>query len=606
VLGAPLYLGGGDPISSAARRAAFIGWTGTSIVPSVILSSALVGHPHTAVAFRYRSNGYSAEFKAGVLPGGSQSTTIDLLHGWSVQVIGVASGKGIIADKSALALLICGIAFFVLSAAILYLMATSRSQALEMVRVRTVELRRTADELRSLAFHDSLTGLPNRSLILDRVDSMLKRSRRDGTRPAALFLDLDDFKDINDTLGHEAGDELLVEVAGRLTSALRQGDSIGRLGGDEFVILVDGSADPGPEAVAQRILNALVEPITIASSPQPLQVTASIGIAAGTGVMPAQLLKDADIALYQAKNAGKGRAVVFSHSMQESVEGNRLLDVDLHHALENHEFFVVYQPTVDLASGTFTGVESLVRWNHPHRGVLEPNVFIPSLEANGLIVPVGQWVLETACRQGAVWHNRGLRMTVAVNVSAVQLEGDQIVEVVRRALALSRFDPSLLVLEITETAIMRDVASTLVLLNELKALGVQIAIDDFGTGYSSMAYLRQFPIDVMKIDRSFVTCIADSPESAAIVHTMVQLGKVLGLETIAEGVENDDQLLRLRAEGVNVGQGFLFARPMGAAEAGRLLESAPVAEVSPMTPPDGPVGDESDLAAHERHHVGQR
>jgi diguanylate cyclase (GGDEF)-like protein len=607
VLGAPLYSGGGDPDSVTARRATFVGWTGTSIVPGVILSSALVGHPSTSLAFRYRSNGYSAAFKAGTAPGKSQSTTITLKNGWSVQIIGIASGGGIIADPNALALLISGIAFFLLSAAILYLMATSRSQALEMVRVRTAELRHTADKLRNLAFHDSLTGLPNRSLILDRVDAMLKRSRRNGTCPAALFLDLDDFKDINDTLGHEAGDELLIKVAGRLTSALRDGDSIGRLGGDEFVVLVDGSTDEsGPEAVAQRVLDALIEPITIASSPQPLQVTASIGIAKGADVTPAQLLKDADIALYRAKNAGKHRAVVFSRSMQESVEGHRRMELDLHHALENHEFFVVYQPTVDLATGTFTGVEALVRWNHPKRGILEPDAFIPSLEVSGLIVPVGQWVLETSCRQGALWQSRGLRTTVAVNVSAVQLERDRIVEVVRRALAVSRLDPSLLVLEITETAIMRDVESTLVLLNELKVLGVGIAIDDFGTGYSSLAYLRQFPIDVMKIDQSFVGSMADSPESAAVVHTMVQLGKVLGLKTIAEGVENNEQLVRLRAEGVDLIQGFLFARPMGVAEAGRLLGTAPVAGVRPTAPVDGPVDDESNLSALERGRVGQR
>jgi EAL domain-containing protein (putative c-di-GMP-specific phosphodiesterase class I) len=247
-----------------------------------------------------------------------------------------------------------------------------------------------------------------------------------------------------------------------------------------------------------------------------------------------------------------------------------------------------------------------VRWNHPHRGVLEPDEFVPSLEANGLIVPVGQWVLETACRQGSVWQSRGLGTTVAVNVSAVQLEGDQIVEVVSSALAVSRLDPSLLVLEITETAIMRDVESTLVLLNQLKTLGVGIAIDDFGTGYSSLAYLRQFPIDAMKIDRSFVASMVDSPESAAIVHTMVQLGKVLGLETIAEGVENNEQLERLRTEGVDVGQGFLFARPMGVAEADRLLGSEPVNGWRPTAPPDGPVGDRLNLPGYERRRVGQR
>jgi diguanylate cyclase (GGDEF)-like protein len=605
VLGTPLYAGGPVPTSLAARQARFIGWTGTSIEPGVILASALVGHPSTAVAFHYRDNGYSATFRAGAASANSQSTTINLQNGWSVEAIGAATGGSIFAGN-ALGLLLTGIAFFLLFAAVLSLLATSRSRALEMVRTRTAELRTSAAKLRSLAFHDSLTGLPNRALILDRVDTMLKRSRRDHTQTAALFLDLDNFKDINDTLGHEAGDELLVKVAGRLTSALRDGDSIGRLGGDEFVVLVDGSANNGgPEVVAQRVLDSLVAPISIASSPQPLQVTASIGIAEGSDVTSNQLLKDADIALYQAKGAGKRRAVVFSPSMQESVDGHRLLDEDLRHALQKGEFFVLYQPTVDLASGIFTGVEALLRWNHPIRGVLEPDEFVPSLEASGLIVPVGQWVLEQACRQGALWQRQGLTATVAVNVSAVQLERDRIVDVVRAALERSGFDPTLLVLEITETAIMRDVQSTLVRLNLLTRLGPGIAVDDFGTGYSSLAYLRQFPIDVLKIDQSFVSCIAESSESAAIVHTLVQLGKVLGLQTVAEGIENDDQLLRLRSEGVDIGQGFLFARPMDAAGAGRLLGQLPTESATAGTPTDDRVDDGPGQMA-ERPTVGQR
>ena len=590
VLGAPVYLGGSLPTTVAARRATFIAWTGTSIVPGVVLTSALVGHPSTAVAFRYHSDGYSASYKAGRTSGPTQSTTIDLHTGWSVQVTGAGGGAGIFANGAALALLISGIAFFILLAAILFLMGTGRAWALEMVRARTDELRHSAEELRNMAFHDSLTGLPNRALILDRADAMLKRSRRDGTSPAALFLDLDDFKDINDTLGHDAGDELLVQVAGRLTTALRDGDSIGRLGGDEFVVLVDGSVDGGgPEMVAQRILDSLDDPIAIASSDEPLQVSASIGIAQGSDLLPAQLLKDADIALYRAKGSGKRRAVVFSHSMQESLEGRRILGVDLRHALENHELFVVYQPTVDLATGVFTGVESLVRWDHPQRGVLEPDQFVPSLEASGLIVPVGRWVLEQACQQGAIWQSRGLQITVAVNVSVVQLERDKMVEVVRAALASSGLDPSLLVLEITETGVMHDVQASLVRLTQLKALGVGIAVDDFGTGYSSLAYLRQFPIDVMKIDQSFVSSMTESPESAAIVHTLVQLGKVLGLQTIAEGVETDDQLLRLRAEGVDIGQGFLFARPMGVADVDRLLGTDRVLGATPAALDEGRV-----------------
>jgi EAL domain-containing protein (putative c-di-GMP-specific phosphodiesterase class I) len=300
-------------------------------------------------------------------------------------------------------------------------------------------------------------------------------------------------------------------------------------------------------------------------------MTASIGIAMGDRTTPYQLLRDADIALYRAKAAGKRCAVLFSDSMQQFVDDHRQLELDLHAALKNGEFFVLYQPTVDLATGVLTGVEALIRWQHPQRGVVGPEDFIPALESSGLIIPVGQWVLEQACRQGATWHRAGHCLTVSVNVSAVQLERDRIIDDVNRVLGASGLDPAALILELTETALMIDVQATLVRLKRLKTFGVGIAIDDFGTGYSSLAYLRQFPIDVLKIDQSFVAGIAESSESVAIVHTLVQLGKVLGLTIIAEGIETDDQLERLKAEGVDVGQGFLFGRPLDVGRVDQLL-----------------------------------
>ncbi len=566
VLGTPVYRGGGVPTSVPARRSAFIGWTGTSTRPSVILATALVQHPHTAVAFHYSSKSSNVTINAGSAPVGADSTTVNLQNGWRVQVFGSVKGGGVFANGSALALLVGGTALFFLLSAVFYLLATSRVRAMQMVNQRT-------EELRQQAFHDSLTGLPNRALILDRVDQMLARTRRDHTPVAALFLDLDDFKDINDTLGHDAGDQLLVEVGKRLTSALRKGDSVGRLGGDEFVILVEGkSLDAGPEVVAQRILDALSDPIEIALGDAPLTVTASIGIAVGDRTTPYQLLRDADIALYRAKASGKQCAVLFSHAMQQSVDEHRHLEVDLHRALENGEFFLLYQPTVDLATGAFTGVEALIRWRHPVRGIVGPDEFVPALESSGLIVPVGRWVLEMACRQGAIWRSQHRTLTVSVNVSAVQLERDRIIDDVTRVLDTCGLDPATLILELTETALMNDVQASLARLKRLKALGVGIAIDDFGTGYSSLAYLRQFPIDVLKIDQSFVSGIAESSESAAIVHTLVQLGKVLGLKMIAEGIENHDQLERLRSEGIDIGQGFLFARPLDVAAVDQLLD----------------------------------
>jgi EAL domain-containing protein (putative c-di-GMP-specific phosphodiesterase class I) len=328
--------------------------------------------------------------------------------------------------------------------------------------------------------------------------------------------------------------------------------------------------------VAERILDVLATPFEIAGSDAPLAVTASIGIAKGRRSTPDELLRDADIALYQAKAAGKKCAVVFAPAMQEAVDDSRHLETDLHVALESNQFFLLYQPTFDLSSGSFTGVEALLRWRHPTRGVILPDDFIPALEASGLIVPVGRWVLEEACRQGAAWQRQGHHVTVSINVSAKQLDRDQIVAEVHDALTNSGFDPALCVLELTETTLMHNVDGTVARLTLLKALGVRVAIDDFGTGYSSLAYLRQFPVDMLKIDRSFVSGITETSEAAALVHAMVQLGKALGLETVAEGVENDDQRVRLTAEKVDTGQGFLFARPLDVEAVSRLLEdSAP-------------------------------
>jgi diguanylate cyclase (GGDEF)-like protein/PAS domain S-box-containing protein len=453
--------------------------------------------------------------------------------------------------------------------------------------LRDITRRKNAeDRLARAALYDSLTGLPNRTLILNRAEQMLARGRRERSPVAALFVDLDDFKEINDTLGHEAGDQILAAVSMRMANVLRGGDTVGRLGGDEFVVLVEGaSLAAGAEVVAERIRDVLATPFEIPACSIPLDVTASIGIAEGDRKQPGELLRDADIALYRAKAAGKNCAVIFSPSMQKTMESLRHVEVDLRHALEHDQFFLAYQPTVDLSSGRFNGMEALLRWRHPDRGIVQPNEFIPALESNGQIVPVGRWVLREACRQGAAWNREGYTIKMSVNISAVQLQQDRIVQHVDDALAESGLDPAMLVLELTETTLMHDVEQTLSLLNQLKGLGVNLAIDDFGTGYSSLAYLRQFPIDVLKIDQSFVSGVVESKESAAIVHTLVQLGKVLGLETVAEGIERDDQCEKLRSEDVNVGQGYLFARPLDVEAVDRLLsESFPKRPVPRAAP----------------------
>jgi diguanylate cyclase (GGDEF)-like protein len=564
-VGTPLYRDGSHPSTLAGRRANIIGFTGTEIRPSTILMTALLGHPNDAVAFHYQRSGSNATFTAGDRPKDAMSATVDLHNGWHVKVFTAAITGGVFEAYDSTMLLFGGALLSLLLGLLIFVLGTSRSSAMQLVKERT-------DQLQHQALHDSLTGLPNRALILDRIDRMLARSRREHTAVAALFLDLDNFKDINDTLGHRAGDELLVSVGVRLKSAVRETDTVGRLGGDEFVILADGvSLEAGVDVVADRILDVMATPFIISASQVPLAVSASIGIAEGDRATPEEMLQDADIALYQAKAAGKQRAVMFTQSMQASVDRHRSLEVDLQGALEGDQFFLVYQPTVDLATGAFTGVEALIRWKQPERGVVQPNDFIPALESSGLIVAVGAWVLHEACRQGALWQGRGHRFTVSVNIAAKQLERDRLVTDVQEAIALSGFDPNQLILELTETALMHDSGATLARLTLLKALGVRIAIDDFGTGYSSLAYLRQFPIDILKIDRSFVSGIADSKESAALVHTLVQLGKVLGIETIAEGVETNDQRSRLENENVDTGQGFLFARPLAVVDLDRLL-----------------------------------
>ncbi len=423
---------------------------------------------------------------------------------------------------------------------------------------------RLVDQIRHQAFHDVLTGLANRALILDRVEHMLVRNRRIDAPVAALFIDLDGFKSVNDTLGHDAGDALLRAVAGRLIATVRAADTVGRLGGDEFVVLVDGaSMDAAPELVAERILAVLSEPFELAESPgRPLLLTASVGIACGDRSSAAEMLRDADIALYEAKGAGKNRVVTFEAEMQTAMQDHMLLEMDLRGALEADQFFLLYQPIFELESGIITGVEALLRWRHPVRGVVGPDDFIPVLEATGMIAEVGDWVLRSACEEGVRLHAAGHHLTISVNVSIRQLERPTFIAEVRDALAASGLDPATLILEITETALMHDVEAVVPGLEALRAIGVRIAIDDFGTGYSSLAYLQRFPVDTLKIDRSFISAMAGSADSRALVHTLVQLGKTLNLETLAEGIEEQTQYNRLQGEECDSGQGYLFARPL--------------------------------------------
>jgi len=453
-----------------------------------------------------------------------------------------------------------------------------------VANLRDITERKEAEsQLAHAALHDPLTGLPNRTLIMDRAAQMLVRARREYRPVAALFIDLDNFKDINDSLGHDAGDKVLQAVAHRFVGILRASDTVGRLG-DEFVVLAEGaSLGAGPEMVAERLHDTLREPFRIDGYDSvPLSVTASIGIAGGQRNLGHELLRDADIALYRAKALGKNRSALFQPEMQTAVLDRIELDADLRGALGGNEFFLLYQPVFDLDHVRVSGVEALLRWRHPSRGVVAPDQFIPMLEDSGLIVEVGRWVLAEACRQAAQWHSRGYPLSMSVNVSMRQLEVPTFVEHVEEALALSGLDPDALVIEITESTLMRDADATVTRLRQIKGLGVHVAIDDFGTGYSSLAYLRQFPVDALKIDRSFISAMADSPESSALIHTLVELGRTLGLETLAEGIEDTEQLHKLQEEHCDRGQGFLFSRPIDPDALEAFLAQAAVTPVVPV------------------------
>jgi diguanylate cyclase (GGDEF)-like protein/PAS domain S-box-containing protein len=423
------------------------------------------------------------------------------------------------------------------------------------------------EELAHQAFHDSLTGLSNRAVFRDRVDHALARAGRTAASLTVLLLDLDGFKMVNDSLGHDAGDDLLVAVGARIQGCGRASDTVARLGGDEFAILLEDGGDEAQATVlADRVLDELAAPFEVRG--REVFVRASIGIAISRGVEANtdELIRNADTAMYAAKAAGKGRCEIFQPIMHARALLQFEVQADMQRALERREFAVHYQPIVDFATGAATGMEALVRWMHPTRGLLPPIDFIGVAEESGLIVPLGRWVLAEACRQTAYWqaeYPEASRLTVSVNLSTRQLLEPDLVLQVRDVLEETRLDPSTLVLELTEGSLMQDVGATTEKLEDLKRLGVRLAIDDFGTGSSSLAYLQQFPIDLLKIDKSFVDGVtAAGSQGPALVRAIVELAKSFHLDTVAEGIEEHEQLAELRLAGCHTGQGYLFAKPL--------------------------------------------
>ena len=433
------------------------------------------------------------------------------------------------------------------------------------------EQRRSEVKIEYMAHHDALTDLANRVLLNERLEQALGRRIHCEELVAVHHLDLDQFKAVNDTFGHPAGDKLLKTVADRLRGIVRESDTIARMGGDEFVIVQAPITDPAAAtSLAQRVIALMSEPFELDGHQAVIGASVGIAVGPGDGLRPDRLLRNADLALYRAKGDGRGTFRFFEPAMDLQMQTRRIMEQDLRKALHAGEFELYYQPVVNLASREISGFEALIRWNHPEKGLISPASFIPLAEEIGFIVPIGEWVIRQACATAARWPGN---LNVAVNISAVQFRSPGLMQVIVGALAASRLEPTRLEIEITETVLLRQRETTLAVLHQLRALGIRIAMDDFGTGYSSLTYLQCFPFDKIKIDRSFVKDIAENTGSLNIVRAVAALANGLGMTATAEGVETSEQLDRITAEGCTEMQGFLFSKPLPAHEIERLFLS---------------------------------
>ncbi|MGH8633524.1 MAG: putative bifunctional diguanylate cyclase/phosphodiesterase, partial [Burkholderiales bacterium] len=435
------------------------------------------------------------------------------------------------------------------------------------------EQKRAEEQIRHMAHYDALTELPNRMLLHDRIGQAIAQSQRDQEVLAILFIDLDRFKTVNDSLGHAVGDHLLKTVAGLLESCTRGSDTIARIGGDEFVVLLGGLKEPeDARHVAQKVLDALAEPVVVDG--HELRITPSVGICAypHDGEDVETLMRNADTAMYYAKQMGRNNYQFFTQAMNDAAQQRLVIENDLRHAVERNEFLLHYQPQLDLKSGAIIGFEALVRWRHPQRGMVPPSDFIAAAEESGLIGPLGEWVLRQACTEARAWRDAGHpELQVSVNCSAQQFQREGFVETVDLILSGTGLPASCLELEITESVIVQRSEEVIARLAALDTMGVRISIDDFGTGYSSLSYLKRFAIHQLKIDQSFVRDISSDPDDAAIVSAIIAISHSLGLKVVAEGVETAEQLAFLRSLGCDGAQGYYFSRPVPADEFARLL-----------------------------------
>jgi diguanylate cyclase (GGDEF)-like protein len=550
----PVYKGGVRPSTLAGRRAAFVGWLHEVLAPGVVLQQALRGHLNSAVRARYRIGSSSVVFTSGTPQSGAQSIATNLHNGWTLRSFGPAVDAGLLTDGHALALLIGGCLISVLLGLLVFVLGGGRA---------SVPARKTR-ELPHADLYDVLTGLPNQALTLDRAEQVVARAgRQSGMLAGALLIDIDWFRDINDRLGRAAGDQLLTIVAERLQSVARAGDTVGRLGGDEFVVLVESVArGVRLDSLAGRVIEALHKPVELDNFGPSFFATASIGVAFGRYEAPDDLLRDAQLALYAAKAAGKDRYTLFNANMRSVIESRGLLEAELNTALQDNQFFLLYQPVYDLTTRKVVGLEALIRWRHPKRGILAPDEFIPLAEETALIVPIGRWALEEACTRAAAWNVAGHRVGISVKVSANQLGRDGFATDVRRALQQSGMEPSLLTLEIAEGTVMRDVAAAAQRIAEVKQLGVSIAIEDFGgSGYARHSELQRMPLDVLKVDRSSLAASEDEDYRSWLLEAILIFGRDLSLTVIATGIETYEQMTALQAIGCTTAQGSLLGEP---------------------------------------------
>jgi diguanylate cyclase (GGDEF)-like protein len=565
----PVYRTESQPSTLDERRRAIIGYVFSPFSPYEVLRQAITS---TAPGVAYELYDETEKDRAGLPPQSgpdpdtAQYKSSGLVeiggHDWLV-VITRPIGRASLLSKMDGPTLLGGLVLSFL------LFAVTRAQ------VRAFDTAaRHEDELRQLAQYDYLTGLPNRALLEDRLAQALALAHRHERRLAVFFVDLDHFKNINDSFGHGTGDRLLQSVAARLQACARSSDTVSRQGGDEFVLVLSEIGRPSDAAAsAFKIITALLDPHQI--KPNEIHTTVSIGVALypEDGEDAATLLKAADTAMYQAKKQGRNTYQLFSPDMSARAVARQSIEAGLRLALQRQEFVLHYQPTIDLETGEMTGAEALVRWLQPERGLIPPSDFVPIAEDCGLIVPLGQWVLREACRQAKVWLDAGTPTVVAVNISAIEFRDRDFLRNIYTVLEQTPLDPKYLELELTESVLMQHAESTVSVLSALKDLGVRIAIDDFGTGYSSLSYLRQFPIDVLKVDQSFVREITNDLEGTPIVSAMISMGKKLRHRVIAEGIETQEQLAFLQAQRGCEGQGFFFGRPVVADQFRRFLES---------------------------------